>query len=67
MLSRQSAVLLDARGQERYAGRLEPIDSVAGHIPGAVCMPFTDNMDGNNRFLSPDALAERFRRFLFSR
>ncbi|WP_211829486.1 sulfurtransferase [Kistimonas asteriae] len=63
MLSREPAVLLDARGQERYAGRLEPIDPVAGHIPGAVCMPFTDNMDDNNRFLSPDVLAERFRRF----
>ncbi len=63
MLSHQSAVLLDARGRERFAGREEPIDPVAGHIPGAICMSFTDNMDGNNRFLSPDVLAERFGRF----
>ncbi len=62
-LSRQSAVLLDARGRERFAGREEPIDPVAGHIPGAICMPFADNMDGNHRFLSPDVLAERFGRF----
>ncbi|GAA4652848.1 sulfurtransferase [Kistimonas scapharcae] len=63
MLSQQSAALLDARGLERYAGRSEPIDPVAGHIPGALCIPFTENMDVNNRFFSPDVLTERFRRF----
>ena len=59
-LSGQFPALLDARGKERFAGREEPIDPVAGHIPGATCMPFTENMDENGRFLSPDLLAERF-------
>lgn len=59
----QSAALLDARDLERYAGRSEPIDPVAGHIPGAVCVPFVDNMDSHNRFLPPDVLTDRFGRF----
>jgi thiosulfate/3-mercaptopyruvate sulfurtransferase len=53
-------VLLDARSAERYAGLVEPIDRVAGHIPGAVCAPTVDNLRQDGRFLSHADLRERF-------
>jgi thiosulfate/3-mercaptopyruvate sulfurtransferase len=53
-------VLLDARSPERYAGETEPIDAVAGHIPGAVSAPTTDNMGPDGRFLPHPELRERF-------
>ncbi len=52
--------LLDARALPRYLGEVEPIDPVAGHIPGASCMPFTDNLDAQGRFLPPEHLRQRF-------
>ncbi|MCQ4296373.1 sulfurtransferase [Pseudomonas stutzeri] len=52
--------LLDARALPRFLGEVEPIDPVAGHIPGAVCAPFTENLDAKSRFLSPAQLHDRF-------
>jgi thiosulfate/3-mercaptopyruvate sulfurtransferase len=54
------AVLVDARAQERYAGTVEPIDPVAGHIPGAVNHPFTANLGADGRFLSAAELKRRW-------
>ena len=54
-------VLVDARTRARYEGSEEPIDPVAGHIPGAVCLPFQDNLDASGHFLPAPALEERFR------
>lgn len=54
-------VLLDARSTERWAGETEPIDPVAGHIPGAVSAPTVDNMGPDGRFRPHHELRERFR------
>jgi len=53
-------VLLDARAAERYAGEVEPIDPKAGHIPGAVSAPTTDNLDADGRFRPAAELRRRF-------
>jgi thiosulfate/3-mercaptopyruvate sulfurtransferase len=56
-------VLLDARAAERYRGEVEPVDPRAGHVPGALCAPTTDNLADDGRFLGDDALRDRFSGF----
>jgi thiosulfate/3-mercaptopyruvate sulfurtransferase len=52
--------LLDARSPQRYRGEQEPVDPVAGHVPGARNAPTTGNVDATGRFLPPEQLHERF-------
>jgi thiosulfate/3-mercaptopyruvate sulfurtransferase len=53
--------LVDVRGAERFAGSVEPLDSVAGHVPGAVNLPFLENLDAQGRFRPADELATLWR------
>jgi len=52
--------LVDVRAAERFTGAAEPVDPVAGHIPGAVNRPSTGNQDEDGRFLPATRIAERF-------
>ena len=56
----EHCIAIDARGANRFAGRDETIDPVAGHIPAARSFPFTENVDQNAQFLSHDDLRARF-------
>ncbi|MFW6087221.1 MAG: sulfurtransferase, partial [Myxococcota bacterium] len=60
-------LVLDARASERHRGDVEPMDPVAGHIPGAVNLPFGDNLGSDGRFLPPTELAALYRRVLGAR
>jgi thiosulfate/3-mercaptopyruvate sulfurtransferase len=53
-------LLVDARAAERYAGLVEPIDAVAGHVRGAVNHPFTSNLAPDGRFLPAEELRRRW-------
>lgn len=63
-LDQKSIVLVDARTPERYRGEQEPIDPVAGHVPGAVNRPFQRNLDADGRFLPPPELRAQFRQLI---
>ena len=56
----RAGLLLDARAAERYRGETEPVDPVAGHIPGAVSAPTDGNVNQDGTFRDPAELAARF-------
>lgn len=53
-------LIIDVRDRERFNGEKEPIDLIAGHIPGAINIPFTGNLDAMGFFLSPDELRNKY-------
>ena len=55
-----SHLVIDVRDHERYLGKVEPIDLVAGHIPGAVNVPYSENLDEQGFFLSPEELKAKY-------
>jgi thiosulfate/3-mercaptopyruvate sulfurtransferase len=59
-LTEGSHLLVDARARERFEGAVEPIDPVAGHVPGAVNHPFSANLEADGRFLPADELRARW-------
>jgi thiosulfate/3-mercaptopyruvate sulfurtransferase len=56
--------LIDARTPERYAGHVEPLDPVAGHVPGAISRFWQENLRDDGRFKSAHELRDEFRELL---
>lgn len=63
-LKSNSSTVIDVRDAYRYRGESEPIDLVAGHIPGAINIPFSENLDEDGLFLSPETLKEKYTQLL---
>ena len=66
-LGRPVQTLIDARGAPRFRGEVEPLDPVAGHIPGALNRPFNQNIGPDGKFKSPAALKAEFEALLAGR
>lgn len=57
-------LILDARAEMRFIGEIEPLDPVAGHVPGAKNVPFDDNLDMDGTLLSPEELRAQYTDYL---
>ncbi len=59
-LGQADQTVIDARAEPRFRGEVEPLDPVAGHIPGALNRPYNLNMDAQGRFRAPAELRQEF-------
>ena len=66
-LGQAGQTVVDARGAPRYRGEVEPLDPVAGHIPGALNRPFTDNFTPEGRFKPAEQLRQEWQAVLGQR
>jgi len=57
-------LIVDSRAEERYRGEIEPIDPVAGHIPGAIVSPHEHVLNAEGYFLPPDQLRSHFKQLM---
>ena len=57
---KMNKLIIDARSKERYLGIKDPVDPIAGHIPGAISHPLGKNLDKNGHFKSPEELRHNF-------
>lgn len=55
-----NSIVIDVRAAARYRGEIEPIDLIAGHIPGAINVPLTENLDSHGNFKKSDELREMY-------
>jgi len=60
-------IIIDVRDKNRFDGLTEPLDLVAGHIPGAINIPLTENLNENGLFKSADELAEKYKTIIGNR
>lgn len=56
----ENRVVIDVRETPRYLGQTEPLDLIAGHIPGALNLPYVLNLDANGKFLPADVLRSMY-------
>ena len=66
-LNKPNQTIIDARGAARFRGEVEPLDPVAGHIPGALNRPFTNNIGADGKFKSAALLKSEFTQLLAGR
>lgn len=57
---KEDFIIIDVREKDRYDGKSEPIDEVAGHIPGAINIPFKENLNEDGTFKNPEILKEKY-------
>ena len=57
-------LVIDVREKDRYDGKTEPIDEIAGHIPGAINIPFKENLNEDGTFKSPEILRKKYSEIL---
>ncbi len=60
-------LIIDARPDRRFSAEFEPLDPVAGHVPGAINWPFEENLDIDGTFMPPEALRENYQSLLKGR